>query len=251
MARRILLLLAGVLLFGGLAYLLLENQSLAALLEEGKALLHDSDRLREAIVARGALAPFLFVGLQVLQVVLFPLPGEASGFLGGYLFGPWGGFFYSTLGLALGSWLAFGISSMFRKAIHARLAHTNVYRRFNHLVSKGDFVIPFLLFLLPGFPKDSLSYLLGLSRMPWRVFLCLAALGRIPGTLMLSLQGAQVYERDYLTLLLLLAGSLLFALPFYLGRHRLLAWLEGLGRRQRRPGETMVPPHLGGPDEQA
>jgi uncharacterized membrane protein YdjX (TVP38/TMEM64 family) len=242
MNRRILLLLTGVLLFSGLALLFLKDQSLARLLTETVALLHNGDRLREAILAQGALAPLLFVGLQILQVILFPLPGEASGFLGGYLFGAWGGLFYSTLGLTIGSWLAYGIGSIFRQAIQNRLAHTIVHRRFNHLVAKGGFVIPFLLFLLPGFPKDSLSYLLGLSRMPWRVFLCVAAVGRIPGTLMLSFQGAQVYERDYLTLLLLLAASLLLGLPFYLYRQRLLTWLEGYGR-QRQPAEiTTTPP---------
>ncbi|MEJ2033842.1 MAG: VTT domain-containing protein [Deltaproteobacteria bacterium] len=142
----------------------------------------------------------------------------------------------------------FGISSLFGKAVQARLAHTSGYRRFNHLVAKGDFVIPFLLFLLPGFPKDSLSYLLGLSRMPWRVFLFIAAIGRIPGTLMLSLQGAQVFERDFFTLFLLLVGSLLFFLPFYLNRHRLVAWLERLGRR-RQGSEVITTSSFSGPDD--
>ena len=230
--KRRLLLVTGALLLCGVALLFIYHHDVARLLAAGEGLLQSSDRLRAALLARGALAPLLLVGLQVVQVIIFPLPGEATGFLGGYLFGAWGGLFYSTVGLALGSWLAFGISRLFRQAVEQRLAHTEAYRRFNHLVAKGDFAIPFLLFFLPGFPKDSLSYVLGLSRMPWRAFLVIAAIGRIPGTLLLSLEGAQIYERNYLNLLLLLGASLVLGLPFYLGRHRLLAWLEGIGRRR-------------------
>jgi hypothetical protein len=65
---------------------------------------------------------------------------------------------------------------------------------------------------------------------------------------MLSVQGAQVYERDYLMLLLLFAASLLLGLPFYFFRHRLLAWLEGLGRKRRTEGIIATPP-LDGSDE--
>ena len=45
------------------------------------------EQLREAILAQGIFAPLIFITLQVLQVVVAPIPGEASGILGGYLFG--------------------------------------------------------------------------------------------------------------------------------------------------------------------
>jgi uncharacterized membrane protein YdjX (TVP38/TMEM64 family) len=200
----------------------------AVLLAELQKLAGDSNRLREAFLGQGAMAPALFVGLQVLQVVFFPIPGEASGFLGGYLFGTWGGFLYSTIGLTVGSLLAFGFSSLFGRAINKRIATTQLYRRFNHLVARGGFFIPLLLFLIPGFPKDSLSYLLGLSRMPWQAFFLIALVGRMPGTLVLSLEGAQIYQRNYIMLALLLVLTLVVSVPFYLNRQRLFTWLERL-----------------------
>ena len=54
--------------------------------------LENGDRLRESILAYGPLAPIIFIVLQVLQVVFAPIPGEATGALGGYLFGAWPGF---------------------------------------------------------------------------------------------------------------------------------------------------------------
>ncbi|MFA6499602.1 MAG: TVP38/TMEM64 family protein [Desulfurivibrionaceae bacterium] len=189
------------------------------------------EQLREAILAKGVFAPLIFITLQVLQVVVAPIPGEASGILGGYLFGALPSFVYSTIGLTIGSWLAFMVGRLLSDLVRRRLEHTAIYKRFNHLISKGDFAIPFVLFLLPGFPKDSLAYLLGMSHMPMPVFLFITVVGRIPGTLLLSFQGAEIYQGDYLQFVILLAISALIALPYAFYHKRILAWLTHYSRR--------------------
>jgi uncharacterized membrane protein YdjX (TVP38/TMEM64 family) len=182
----------------------------------------DSARARETILSYGILAPFIFMVLQVLQVLFAPVPGEATGILGGYLFGAWPSFIYSSVALAVGSAFAFGIGHLFGDAFRDRFSDSKLYRRYNHLVFKGDFVIPFVLFLFPGFPKDSLSYLLGLSTMPFKVFIFIASIARMPGTLVLCFEGSQVYQRDYRELLLLLGLSAIVAVPCYLFRRQIL-----------------------------
>lgn len=189
------------------------------------------EQLREAILAKGVFAPLIFITLQVLQVVVAPIPGEASGILGGYLFGALPSFVYSTIGLTIGSWLAFMVGRLLSDLVRRRLEHTAIYKRFNHLVSKGDFAIPFVLFLLPGFPKDSLAYLLGMSHMPLPVFLFITVVGRIPGTLLLSFQGAEIYQGDYLKFVILLAISALIAIPYAFYHKRILAWLTHYSKR--------------------
>ncbi len=191
---------------------------------------HGED-IREAILAKGVFAPLIFISLQVLQVLIAPIPGEASGILGGYLFGALPAFAYSTLGLTIGSMLAFVIGRLLSDLVRRRLEHASFYKRFNHLVSKGDFAIPFILFLLPGFPKDSLAYLLGMSHMPMPVFLFITAVGRIPGTLLLSFQGAEIYQGNYLKFAILLAISALIAIPYAFYHKRILAWLTHYSRR--------------------
>jgi len=47
----------------------------------------------------------VFISLQILQVVVAPIPGELTGIIGGYLYGPFLGIIYSTIGLALRSWI--------------------------------------------------------------------------------------------------------------------------------------------------
>lgn len=194
--------------------------------------------LRQTILAYGYSAPLMFMGLQVLQVLFAPVPGEATGILGGYLFGAWTSFIYSSIALAAGSALAFTIGHLFADAFRSRFSHTKVYRKFNHLVFKGDFIIPFILFLFPGFPKDSLSYLLGLSTMPFKVFIFIAAIARMPGTLVLSFEGAYAYEGNYFELLLLLIFSAIVSLPCILYRKQILEKLTHYSSSQQIEQET-------------
>lgn len=205
------------------------------------AALTELNGMRSTIRSYGLLAPVVFIGLQILQVLIAPLPGEASGILGGYLFGAWAGFLYSTVGLTIGSGIAFAIGHFFRNLVLSRLSGRRFYRRFNHLICKSDFVVPFILFLLPGFPKDILSYFMGLSVMSARVFIFITMVARMPGTLMLSMQGAQIYEQRYIGFLLLLAISIAVSVPSYYFRKQILAMLERLNRHPSNNREKPRP----------
>jgi len=209
-----------------LAFYLIPDNFLAQTVAQLKSFPSEGAALRARILAYGPLAPLLFILIQTAQVVVAPIPGEASGILGGYLFGAAPGFLYSSLGLTLGSSLAFGAGRLLTAFFSEHFRHTQIYSRFNHLISRGDFAIPFVLFLLPGFPKDSLCYLLGMSTLPWPIFLFITGVGRMPGTLLLSLQGAEIGAGNWLRLLLLLLATLVVALPCLLCRHRLLQWLN-------------------------
>lgn len=229
--ERIYLILFLLAVSGVLLYVFLHDDFLYQLLFRLRESWAERAELREQILTLGILAPLLFVLLQVLQVLLSPLPGQFIGGLGGYLFGVWTGLLFSLIGLTIGSALAFGVGRLLDDVVVARFHGSKVYRQFNKLVNKGDFVIPFILFIFPGFPKDSLSYLLGCSAMPFRVFIFISLIGRIPGTLMLSLVGAEVLEGDFWAMALLVLISAAIFLPCYLFRKRLL---DRLGKPKPR-----------------
>lgn len=189
-------------------------------------LLEHQELLRDFTISLGSVAPLVYVGLQALQVVISPIPGEATGFIGGFLFGAWLGFFYSTAGLTLGSVAAFFLSRWFRRSVRSRLKKSKIYNKLEHLIEHQGLFLCFVLFLLPGFPKDFLCYLLGLSRMPWQAFFVIVTLGRMPGTLMLTMQGANVYNgnvRGFVGLLLL---TLIVMGPTWYYRERIYGWVE-------------------------
>lgn len=197
MRRRVriglLLALAAALLAAGAVF----HGSWVEIVSEAYGLATDRRQLNTLISAAGFWAPGVFVLLQALQVILAPVPGEATGFIGGYLFGAAGGFFYSTLGLTLGSWINFLIGRWLGLRYVRKFVSPQNLAKFDGLLKRQGVILVFVLFLFPGFPKDLLSLLLGLSAMPLKLFLLLSTFGRMPGTLALSLQGALVYEARY------------------------------------------------------
>ena len=118
--------------------------------------------------------------MLALQVLAAPIPGEATGFLGGFFFGVVPGFCYSLLGLTLGSALAFWVARGLGSRFMAKLFRRESLQRFDDLFSRNGPLIAFLLFLFPGAPKDYLCLLLGLSKIPFKVFIVLVAAGRAP-----------------------------------------------------------------------
>lgn len=191
-------------------------------------LLSDRENIRDFVASFGPLAPLAFIGLQIMQVVISPIPGEATGFIGGYLFGAIRGFIYSTIGLTLGSWLAFSISRLFTPYVTRRLGKTKIYDKFNFIVEHQGVIIAFIFFLLPGFPKDYLCYLLGLSLMPTNVFLIIVAVGRMPGTLMLALQGSKIFDQEYAIFFILLGIALAAVIVSYMAREKIYRLVQRL-----------------------
>ena len=163
-------------------------------------LLTDRERVRDFIASFGSGAPLVFMGIQILQVMFAPVPGEATGFIGGYLFGVLKGFVYSIAALAVGSYINFSIGRFLGVRFVRKMIPAAKFEKFDSMFKRQGLVVLFLLFVFPGFPKDYLCLFLGLSTLPLKIFILLAAVGRMPGTFLLSLQGAYLFEENYLFL---------------------------------------------------
>lgn len=171
-------------------------------------------------------APLAFIGVQVFQVVLAPIPGEASGFAGGYLFGVVPGLVYSIIGLTLGSVINFILGRSLGRRYVATWMSAESLQRFDALAKREGAILFFIFFLFPGFPKDYLCIFLGLTGISLKVFILMAGIGRIPGTLMLSLQGAHIFQQDYATFVVLILITLALAIPAYYWRDRIYLWID-------------------------
>ncbi|MGD9212190.1 MAG: VTT domain-containing protein [Desulfobacteraceae bacterium] len=188
--------------------------------------LTDQVRIEAFIVSFGWAAPFIFIGIQILQVLFAPVPGEATGFIGGYLFGGIHGFIYSSIALSIGSWINFLLGRVLGERYVRRLISADKFARFDKLVRRQGIIVIFILFIFPGFPKDWLCLFLGVTSLPIKFFLIMATFGRMPGTLILSLQGAFLFEKNYLLLFILFGISLLVVVGTYLYRDKLYRWIE-------------------------
>jgi uncharacterized membrane protein YdjX (TVP38/TMEM64 family) len=195
----------------------------------------DRHQLKRVINSFGPYAPLAYILLQIIQVVIAPIPGGAIEFLGGYLFGVKAGFVYSMIGLILGSWFAFSLARIFERIAVEKFVSERTRKKFYYLVEHEGVILSFILFLLPGFPKDALCYILGLTPMHLGIFLIISTIGRIPGTLMATLQGAKAFEHQYYTFGVLLGGSALVILIFYIYHeefHNLVKKLKGERRKE-------------------
>ena len=189
-------------------------------------LLSDRDQIKIFVASFGHGAPAIFIIIQILQVLFAPFPGEATGFIGGFLFGTAKGFLYSSIGLTLGSWINFSIGRFVGKRFVRKMIPEPQLDRLDKIIKRQGVIVLFVLFIIPGFPKDYLCLFLGLSTMPLKIFLILTGIGRMPGTLMLSLQGSYFFEQRYGLLAAIMVLCLIVILLAYKYRDPLYQWLE-------------------------
>ena len=183
--------------------------------------LMDSKKAIEFIHSFHPYDDFVFIGLQIFQVLVAgALPAELTGFIGGYLYGPVLGTIYSTIGLSVGSWLAFLLARIYGLPLVRRVVKTSVMQRYDHFIEQRGPSVSFILFLMPGFPKAALCYIIGLSPMRIWTFMAVSTAGRLFGTILLSVSGSSVRNNQRVVLLaiLVIVGIIFLFAYFYRGR---------------------------------
>jgi len=191
-------------------------------------------RISEFLTSHGPYSPVFFILLQALQVVILPIPGDLIGIVGGYIYGVPFGFFFSTLGLALGSTIAFELARILGKPFVENFVSARLLKKFDFLATGTGATIGCLLFLIPVFPTDVLCFLLGLSRMRLTTFLIISTLGRMPWTFLLTLQGANIKNEQYATAVAIAAVSVVLIFIAYLYRRQLDQWIRRASRTDRQ-----------------
>jgi uncharacterized membrane protein YdjX (TVP38/TMEM64 family) len=146
----------------------------------------------------GIQGPLLCVAVQFLQVVVFVIPGEITQFAAGYVFGAFEGFLYSVTGIMLGSAFNFMFARLVGRPALERFISRKTLEKMDRALNnaKGKSAM-FLLFLMPGMPKDAMSYGAGLSTLSLAEFVVLTGLARTPALLASILLGSQANRRDY------------------------------------------------------
>jgi len=185
-------------------------------------LYRDKNFLKEAVAAWGWMAPLVFIAIQALQVIISPIPGEITGPVGGALFGTWWGLIYSSIGLTAGTLVCFAVGRRWGEPLVRPWLSEHHWNRMSFILEAEGVILCFILYLIPGFPKDILAYLFGLSPMPFGVFALVSTLGRIPGTWISSYFGANVAEQQYIYAAAFIACITAICLPLYYYRDRIV-----------------------------
>lgn len=180
----------------------------------------------------GILGVLVFMGLQILQVVVTPIPGELMQLAGGYVYGTWIGTFYSLAAISIGSMAAFFIARFLGYPVLRLFVSKDTIKKYDFIMNtpRADIVL-FILFLIPGLPKDVMSYLAGLTTFKPGKFFLITAAARLPGILMSSYIGANLQKQNMTEVIIATVIVVVFFLLAVLYREKLLVWAHRISSR--------------------
>lgn len=173
----------------------------------------------------GEGSEWLFILIQVLQVVIAPIPGQAAAFAGGFIFGFWKGWFLTTLGLAIGSLIAMALARLLGISLVRKIVPDSIIHRFDSVISDGGYMTFFMIFLLPALPDDAVCFLAGLTKLKLLPLSLVCLLGRAPGMAVLSLTGAGVADGLTVWTEILFAVMMILSVLLWLFWEIIEAWV--------------------------
>ncbi|QIB69419.1 TVP38/TMEM64 family protein [Aminipila butyrica] len=145
-----------------------------------------------------------YIGIQVLQIVICIIPGQAMQFAAGYVYAFWFGYLYSIIGAALGTVITFYLARFLgRDALYLIFDEKKVSKFIDRLNSKRAFILVFVIFLIPGLPKDLFTYAAGVSEMKLKVFLIISLVGRTPAMMSSIMIGSMFNKGSYVGIVIL------------------------------------------------
>ncbi|NFS05256.1 TVP38/TMEM64 family protein, partial [Clostridium botulinum] len=176
------------------------------------AVLKDPKNIENIILSYGSYGIILFLIFQIIQVVAFFIPGEVMQIAGGYIYGTLLGSVYSLIGITLGSVFVFLLAHIYGRPLVHKIISKKDLKFFDRVLNIGSIkLIVFLLYLIPGIPKDALGYICGISDIKFKDFFILSTLGRIPGVLASAYFGANIHTGNKSILIIVgVVSSLVF-----------------------------------------
>ena len=162
---------------------------------------------REWINGFGFFGKFVFIGLASLQVILAIIPGGPVQIASGYAFGIIEGSFLCTVGIQLGSAIAFLLARHLGiKIITVFFPKEKIDEiKFLQNSKKLDLIV-FVCFLIPGAPKDLLTYFCGITKISFQKFIVLTTVARIPSIVFSVMSGNALVQQDYLPALIIIVA---------------------------------------------
>jgi len=182
-------------------------------------ILENPNILKEVVLSYGSFSIIVFIFMQILQVVIFFIPGELLQVAGGFIFGTFSGGIISLLGITLGSIMVYTISDSYGKPLVEKLILKKEVRFFKKILDVGSKrIVVFMFYLIPGIPKDALSYICGVSNISFKDFVIYSTLGRIPCIFISAYFGEKIYMGDVTSLITIgITMSILFAIGIFRG----------------------------------
>lgn len=182
---------------------------------------------KQTIGSMGVGGWFVMLGVQVLQVVVAFIPGEPVEVLSGFLFGGIGGLLLCLIGTFIGTVIIFCLVKLFGKPLVDLFVSQEKFEKlsFLHNTSRLEAIV-LVLFLIPGTPKDLLTYIVPLTDINPVRFFTIATLARIPAIITSTFAGAAIYSEHFKFSLLMFSIAIVLAIIGVLLNKRITAYFK-------------------------
>lgn len=190
------------------------------------------DEFRGYILSLGKAGPIGFMFFQILQTVIAPIPGEVIQIAGGYIYGVPLGTLYAIAGLLAGAMIAFYFTRYLGGAYVQKLLGGSKFKWMADLLSNDKFsVFLFIIFVIPGLPKDMFIYAAGLTGIKPMRFFVILIVARFPWLLASVCIGANIYEKNYMSTIILSALAVLAFIGGIIYKDKLMDKLSQFQKR--------------------
>ncbi|MBB6022210.1 putative membrane protein YdjX (TVP38/TMEM64 family) [Paenibacillus sp. JGP012] len=173
------------------------------------------DNFRAYIHSTGHWGPVMFILFQILQIVVAPIPGEIVQIAGGYIYGSALGSFYTTVGLILGSAIAFYFTRFIGRDFVSRLLQKQNMKWISFMQDERKFTaFLFIFFVVPGLPKDMLVFVAALTSISSLRFFIILLVARLPWIIGSAALGSTIQTQQYTVAIII---SVIAVIGFVLG----------------------------------
>lgn len=166
----------------------------------------EPELLRELVEDKGFIAQIIFIFVIVLQVIIALIPGEPFELAAGYAFGAIEGTILALIGTVLGGIIVFLLVRTFGiKLVRVFFSEEKINSLKFLKTSRKKTILYFLIFMIPGTPKDLLSYFAGITDMKLSLWILISFFGRIPSLITSTLSGNFLGTENYIKAIIMFA----------------------------------------------
>lgn len=165
---------------------------------------NNPEQFRAFIESKGILGPIIFIGIQMLQVIFAFIPGEVVEVGAGYAFGPWLGLALCLLGVFLATLIIYYSTKTFAKKLTQSILKSEKINKLKFLNNPKKLeIIMFILYFVPGTPKDVITYFAGLTKIEPKIFFAISVFARIPSIITSTYVGHTLVTKEYVAAIII------------------------------------------------
>lgn len=156
-------------------------------------------QIKETVGKMPVLSVILYIILQAVQIIVAIIPGGPMQLLGGMLFGKLFGFLFCILGTLLGTVAVYYLVKLIGSPLVEAFVAKKNFKTLRILENQRRLeILVFVMFLIPGIPKDALTYLVPLTKLPAERFFALSTVARAPAIFMSIMVGDSLSKGNFI-----------------------------------------------------